>query len=194
LVVGASFDGSRSIFAGVQEISGFDPYSREFLYPGVIQDQPSEGVNPVRVKSYTRFYGVFLTDTLTLAPPLDLTISGRYNDAEISLSDLLGGPVNGDHSYARFNPSAGIVYRVDAGLQFYATYSQTNRAPTPQELSCASAANPCNLLNFFVGDPNLDQVVARTYEGGLRGHLGEAPRLFSWNIDYYHTQDTNDII
>jgi iron complex outermembrane receptor protein len=195
LVVGASFDGSRSIFAGVQEIGGFDAYSREFLYPGVIQDQPSEGVNPVRVKSDTRFYGVFLTDTLTLAPPLDLTLSGRYNDAQISLSDLLGGPVNGDHTCARFNPSAGIVYRVDAGLQFYATYSQTNRAPTPQELSCASPANPCSLLNFFVGDPHLDQVVARTYEGGLRGHLGDATRrLLSWNVDYYHTQDTIDII
>ena len=195
LVVGASFDGSRSIFAGVQEIGGFDPYSRQFLYPGVIQDQPSEGVNPVRVKSDTRFFGVFLNDTLTLAPPLDLTLSGRYNDAHISLSDLLGGPVNGDHTYARFNPSAGIVYRVDAALQFYANYSQTNRAPTPQELSCASAANPCSLLNFFVGDPNLDQVVARTIEGGLRGHLGDATRpLLSWNIDYYHTQDSNDII
>jgi len=194
LVAGASFDGSRSIFAGFQEIGGFDPYSREFLYPGVIQDQPSEGVNPVRVKTETRFYGVFLSDTLSVAPMLDLNVAGRYNDAQISLTDLLGGPVNGQHTYDRFNPSAGLIFHVTSTLQFYANYSETNRAPTPEELSCASAANPCSLLNFFVGDPNLNQVVAHTYEAGLRGRVGDPQHRLNWNFDAYHTADTNDII
>jgi outer membrane receptor protein involved in Fe transport len=193
-VAGASFDGSRSIFAGFQEIGGFDPYSREFLYPGVIQDQPSEGVNPVRVQTETRFYGVFLSDTLSVAPMLDLNVAGRYNDAQISLTDLLGGPVNGQHTYDRFNPSAGLIFHVTSTLQFYANYSETNRAPTPEELSCASAANPCSLLNFFVGDPNLNQVVAHTYEAGLRGRVGDPQHLLNWNFDAYHTADTNDII
>jgi outer membrane receptor protein involved in Fe transport len=194
LVAGVSFDGSRSIFAGVQEIGGFDPYSREFLFPGVIQDQPGEGVNPVRVRSETRFYGAFLSDTLTLSPLLDLSLAGRYNDAQISLTDLLGGPVNGEHTYDRFNPSAGLIFHATSRVQLYANYSETNRAPTPQELSCASAANPCSLLNFFVGDPNLNQVVAKTYEAGLRGRAGDPQHLFTWNVDAYHTADTNDII
>jgi outer membrane receptor protein involved in Fe transport len=195
LVAGVSFDGSRSIFAGFQEIGGFDPYSREFLYPGVIQDQPSEGVNPVRVLSDTRFYGVFVSDIISLLPDLDVTVSGRYNDAQIALEDLLGGPVNGEHTYDRFDPGAGIVYRILPAVQFYGNFSETNRAPTPEELSCASAANPCSLLNFFVGDPNLNQVVAHTYEAGLRGHTGNpsAARV-SWNVDVYHTRNTNDII
>lgn len=194
LVAGASFDGSRSIFAGVQEIGGFDPFSREFLYPGVIQDQPSAGVNPVRVRSDTRFYGVFLSDTLTLSPLVDLTLAGRYNDAQIALTDLLGGPVNGHHTFDRFNPSGGLIFHATDSLQFFANYSETNRAPTPQELSCASAANPCSLLNFFVGDPNLNQVVAHTYEAGLRGRFGDPLHLLNWNLDAYHTEDTNDII
>jgi outer membrane receptor protein involved in Fe transport len=193
-VGGVSFDGSRSIFAGVQEIGGFDPYSREFLFPGVIQDQPDEGVNPVRVRSETRFYGAFLSDTLTLSPLLDVSLAGRYNDAQISLTDLLGGPVNGEHTYDRFNPSAGLIFHATSRVQLYANYSETNRAPTPQELSCASAANPCSLLNFFVGDPNLNQVVAKTYEAGVRGRAGDPQHLFTWNVDAYHTADTNDII
>lgn len=194
-VGGLSFDGSYSIFAGVAEIGGFNPYTREYVGPGVVQDQPSEGVNPVRVKSDTRFYGVFLTDVLTVAPDLDLTLAGRYNDAQIDLEDLLGGPVNGKHTYDRFNPSGGITWRFMPLLQLYGNYSETNRAPTPLELSCASAATPCSLLNFFVGDPNLNQVVAHTYEIGLRGHTVEEARGgFSWNLDFYHTQDTNDII
>jgi outer membrane receptor protein involved in Fe transport len=190
-----SFDGSDSVFAGEAEIGGFNAYTREFVGPGVVQDQPSEGVNPVRVKSDTRIYGIFATDRLTVAPNLDLTIAGRFNDAQIDLEDELGGPVNGDHTYDRFNPSAGLTYRWTPALQFYGNYAQTNRAPTPLELSCSSAAAPCSLLNFFVGDPNLNEVVAHTYEFGLRGHpAASSAGQWSWNLDAYHTQNSNDII
>ncbi len=80
-------------------------------------------------------------------------------------------------------------------LQFYGGYSITNRAPTPLELSCASAAAPCSLLNFFVGDPPLKQVVADTFELGARGDLfGLGEGRWSWNADYYHTQNTNDMV
>jgi outer membrane receptor protein involved in Fe transport len=195
LVGGMSFDGSHSVFAGVQQIGGFNPYSREFIGPGVVLDQPDQGVNPVRVRSVTRFYGLFATDLLTLASDLDVTFTGRFNDAQIELADELGGPVNGRHTYNRLNPSAGFTYRAARWLQLYGNYSQTTRAPTPQELSCASAAAPCSLLNFFVGDPNLRQVVARTFEIGLRGNTGEsASAQVSWNVDAYRTQNTDDII
>jgi len=194
-VAGVSFDGSDSVFAGVQEIGGFNPYTREFLGPGVIQDQSSEGVNPVRVRSVTQFYGLFATDVLTLTPGLDFNIAGRFNDARISLTDELGGPVNGDHTFERFNPSAGLMYRFSPQMQIYGSYSESNRAPTPEELSCASPASPCSLLNFFVGDPNLNQVVAHTFELGVRGRRqGPSDGQISWNLDAYHTLNTNDII
>jgi outer membrane receptor protein involved in Fe transport len=195
LVVGLSFDGSDSLFSGVQELGGFDPYTREFLGPGVIQDQPSEAVNPVRVQSATRFYGAFIAELLPLARNVDLSLGGRFNEAQIDLEDQLGGPVNGQHRYNRFNPSAGLGVRIAPAVQIYANYAETNRVPTPQELSCASAASPCSLLNFFVGDPNLQQVVAHTAEVGLRGHLTAMNDAeFRWNVDYYHTQNTDDII
>jgi outer membrane receptor protein involved in Fe transport len=194
-VAGGSFDGSYNIFSGVAELGGFDPITREFIGPGVVQDQPGEGVNPVRVKSDTRFYGLFATDVLSLTRDLDLTLAGRFNDAQIDLQDERGGPVHGDHIYERFNPSGGLTWRLSHGLQLYGNYAQTNRAPTPLELSCASAAAPCSLLNFFVGDPNLTQVVAHTYEVGLRGHGGQPlSGEWAWNLDGYHTQNTNDII
>ena len=195
VVAGVTYDGSDSVFAGSLTIGGFDPYSREFIGPGVIQDQPSEGVNPVRVLSVTRFWGLFASDALTLAPGVDLTLSGRFNDARIDLEDQLGGPVNGAHDYSRFNPSVGLIWSPAPWAQVYARWGETNRAPTPLELSCASAATPCSLLNFFVGDPNLNQVVARTVEAGARGRIQTgADGRFSWNIDYYQTANTNDII
>jgi iron complex outermembrane receptor protein len=195
LVAGASFDGSDSVFNGSTTIGGFDPYSREFIGPGYVQDQPDEGVNPVKVVTTTRFYGLFAQDVLTLLPKLNLSVAGRFNDAETDLHDKLGGPVTGQHSYNRFNPSAGLTYTVQPWLQFYGSYSETNRVPTPQELSCANANTPCSLLAFFVGDPNLKQVVARTFEAGARGTVAQlgAGKL-SWNADYFHTKDHDDLI
>jgi outer membrane receptor protein involved in Fe transport len=195
LVAGGSFDGSDSTFTGAQQIGGFNPYTREYLSPGVVQDQPSEGVNPVRVATTTRFYGLYVQDVLTLAQGLDLNLAGRFNNAETDLHDKLGGPVTGQHSYNRFNPSAGLTYRVAPWLQVYGSYSETNRVPTPQELSCASPATPCSLLNFFVGDPDLKQVVSHTFEGGLRGNFaGVYNGRLGWNVDYFHTQNFDDLI
>jgi outer membrane receptor protein involved in Fe transport len=195
VVAGASFDGSDSVFNGSTSIGGFNPITREYIGPGSVQDQPSEGVNPVQVATTTRFYAVFGQDIFTLAPGLDLSLAGRFNDAETNLYDKLGGPVTGNHSYNRFNPEAGLTYRVAPWLQFYGSYSETNRVPTPQELSCASPAVPCSLLAFFVGDPDLKQVVARTFEAGARGTVAEfGGGKLGWNADYYHTKDHDDLI
>jgi len=54
-------------------------------------------------------------------------------------------------------------------LTFYADYNEASRAPTVIELGCANPAAPCGLPNDFASDPNLEQVVARTVEAGLRG-------------------------
>jgi outer membrane receptor protein involved in Fe transport len=195
LVAGASFDGSDSVFDGSQQIGGFDPFTREYIGPGITQDQPSEQVNPVTVVSTTRFYGIFAQDVFAITKALALNLSGRFNNAETDLHDKLGGPVTGQHSYNRFNPSAGLTYRVGRALQLYASYSETNRVPTPQELSCASPATPCSLLNFFVGDPNLKQVVSHTFELGARGHLDSwLPGRIGWNVDYFHTKNFDDLI
>jgi outer membrane receptor protein involved in Fe transport len=195
LVVGASFDGSDSVFHGSTTIGGFNPITREFVGPGTVQDQPSESVNPVEVATTTRYYAVFGQDIFTLAPKLNLSLSGRFNDAETNLYDKLGGPVTGNHSYNRFNPGAGLTYQAAPWAQIYGSYSETNRVPTPQELSCASATVACSLLAFFVGDPDLKQVVARTFEAGARGSFADFQTgKLGWNVDYYHTKDHDDLI
>ena len=195
-VAGASFDGSDSVFNAETLIGGFtSDGSQLFVGPGGTQVQPDEGIQPVKVATVTRYYGVFLADVLTVLPGLDLSVNGRFNNAEIDLHDKLGTALNGQHTYDRFNPSAGLTYRIVPALQVYGSYTEANRAPTPTELSCSSAANPCSLLNFFIGDPNLKQVVARTFEFGLRGKLPDlAGGRLRWDADYYHTKNHDDLI
>ena len=194
LVGGVSFDGAQTEFSGVSFIGGITPLSRVFVGPGVIIDEPGSNV-PVRVGVSDAYYGVFFTDTLNLTDRLALTASGRFNAAEINLNDQNGGDLTGNHYYSHFNPAGGVTYKVTPWLTAYAGYADANRAPTPAELSCAGPNDSCSLANFFVGDPNLKQVVAHTIEAGLRGtvHLDDDDRL-NYNLGLYRSNLDDDII
>jgi outer membrane receptor protein involved in Fe transport len=194
LVGGVSFDGAQTEFTGESYIGGITPDTRVFTGPGVILDEP--GINqPVRVGINDAYYGIFIADTFNVTDRLALTASGRFNAAIIGLNDRNGGDLTGNHSYARFNPAAGVTYKVTPWLTAYAGYAEANRAPTPAELSCAGPADSCSLANFFVGDPNLRQVVAHTVEAGLRGTaaIGGGDRL-SYDLGFYRGNLDDDIV
>jgi iron complex outermembrane recepter protein len=149
----------------------------------------------VQLDAVNRYTGVFFTDTLSLTNALSATVSGRFNDARIDLYDRFGDSLNGDHSYQRLNPSAGLTYQVAPALNVYASYSESNRIPTAAELSCANPALPCTFPLGFVSDPNLKQVVARTVEAGARGHIADGGDFkLDWSADVYGSRNQNDII
>jgi outer membrane receptor protein involved in Fe transport len=112
----------------------------------------------------------------------------------VSVASGQAGPqvnsLNGIHSYRRFNPALGVNYNPSQALGFFASYSESMRAPTPIELSCANPSSPCALPTGFNGDPDLKAVVAKTFELGARGKLNS--RL-SWSTAIYNTKTSNDI-
>jgi outer membrane receptor protein involved in Fe transport len=148
------------------------------------------------VRPTTRYTGVYVVDAFDITGQLTGTISARFNHADIDLRDLLGAALNSSHSYGRVNPALGFTYKVSPRLTAYAGYAQSNRAPTAAELSCADPHSPCLLDAFLVSDPELRQVISRTFELGLRGHLTAAavPGAIKWNIGVFRTQNSNDII
>ena len=73
----------------------------------------------------------------------------------------------------------------------YFSYSEANRAPTAIELGCADPTQPCNLPNALVADPPLKQVVARTFEAGIRS-TGESK--LKWSAGWFRAENTNDIL
>src|SRR4029077_18070494 len=106
--------------------------------------------SPVAVDSVVNDLGLYLSDTWALRPDLFLTVSGRLNLSSLSLADQLGDALNGDHAFHHFNPAAGISYQPRRWLGGYVSASESNRAPTAIELSCASPTDPCRLPNAFV--------------------------------------------
>ena len=194
VVAGVSFDGAQTEFGATSYVGGLTNDSRVFIGPGVVIDEPGDN-EPVRVGISDAYYGLFATDTLNVTDRLAVTVSGRFNSAQINLNDQSGGDLTGNHAYNRFNPSAGVAYQVTPWLTAYASYAEANRAPTPAELSCASPEESCSLANFFVGDPDLKQVVAHTLEAGVRGSLKAfgGARL-SYNLGLFHTDLDDDIL
>ena len=194
LVAGVAYDGGHAEFSAQSLLGELAP-DRGFLGPGIEISQPGRTIAPVQVTSDNSYYGIFGADVLDLTDSLSLNASARYNIARVGLSDELGTALSGSHRYDRLNPSAGATYKLSGAASVYAGYSEANRAPTPAEFSCADPSAPCSLTNFFVGDPPLNQVLADTYEAGLRGRpLVFALGTLKWSAGLYRTEVHDDIM
>ncbi|MCX4187802.1 TonB-dependent receptor [Methylophaga sp. OBS4] len=189
LIVGASYDKSDVDHSSQSEIAQFTS-SRGTDGTGFIIDE-----TVVDGDIETETYSLYFTNTYSLTERLALTVAGRYNHIEIDISGTSEGgeqdlnESGNNHVFARFNPSLGMTYAIRDNLSTYANYSESNRAPTPSELTCADADNPCSLPNSFLADPPLDDIVARTIEAGLRGQNGSV----NWNAGVFYTELKDDL-
>ena len=194
LTVGASYDGGNTGFRASTTLGGLS-LDRGFVGPGFLVDQADGSITPVRLRSTNNYYGLFMTNTLDITPKMAATVSARFNAAQIQLHDQIGTDLDGAHAYNHFNPAVGLTYKILPNLTAYAGYAVTNRAPTPAELSCADPLRPCSLNNFFVGDPDLKQVVSRTFEAGLRGYVAfDRTSKLDWNLGLFRADNSDDIL
>jgi iron complex outermembrane receptor protein len=188
LIVGFSHDQSRTRFGSSSELGALTE-ERSVEGFGSIIAQPDGSIAPVALHVTTSYTGLFLSERVPLSKALVLKLGLRWNDARISLDDQLGAALDGFHKFDRLNPGANLAWSVGPTGSFHVGYSETNRAPTPAELSCADEQAPCSLTNFFVSDPPLKQVVARTVEIGGKGQL----RKFQWMLLGYSAGNEDDI-
>jgi outer membrane receptor protein involved in Fe transport len=179
--VGIAYDTAKVDFSGSTELGALDD-TRLAVPGGVLVGEASIGLTSV-----TDNAGIYLSETVTLGSAA-LTLSGRYNRTNVGLTDQLADDLDGDHAFRRFNPAVGVT--VGTALTFYAGYSEANRAPSPVELTCADEDDPCRLPNAFVADPPLEQVVAKTFELGVRGPFGNG----RWHAGAFSTTNEDDII
>jgi len=154
----------------------------------------------VNLKGVSKTSSIFATDTLSLSSFWHLTASLRYNHTKVENSDrldpipnpdpTLNTSLTSDQSYNRINPAVGVNFTPTKDLTVFASYNEGSRAPTAIELGCANPNQPCRLPNAFAGDPPLDQAVAKTFEGGLRGNLNQD---IKWAFSAYRAQNFDDI-
>jgi iron complex outermembrane recepter protein len=208
LIVGSAWFVGTSTFDSLLELADLDPETRSTagLGTGTFVDEAATSI-----KTDTTTWSLYLTDTIGLGERLSLTVSGRFNRSRINLEDQSGErpELNGKHTFNRLNPAVGLTYQFNQDLNFYGSYSESSRAPTPVELACndhifeLAAANAaaagedpedvefeCRLPNAFLADPPLEQVVAKSFELGVRGNVREVDA----HLGIFHTTNDDDII
>lgn len=200
-VIGASYDISKIKFNQSEQLGSINA---------------SRGIDPLydaeittNLHGKTKTWSMFGTNTFSLNDYWHVTGSARYNHVKVDNVDQINAPgtsyaldpldpnylasdetLTGSHSFSRLNPAVGVNFTPTKDLTVYGSYNEGNRAPTSMELGCANPYAPCKLPNAMAGDPPLKQVVAKTFEGGLRGNLTEDVR---WSAAVYRTENNNDI-
>ncbi|WP_386691997.1 MULTISPECIES: TonB-dependent receptor domain-containing protein [unclassified Lonepinella] len=91
---------------------------------------------------------------------LILTLGGRYDIFKRKVEKA------GGHSYEekRFSPRVALSYEMLDGINLLAGYSETFRAPTPDETSSQGLLNP---HYYYLPNPNLKPETAKEYETGF---------------------------
>lgn len=205
---GISYYRGTAHFDARTELADMDPLTRSTQGRGTGSFLGHLATN---IATESQTWSWYFTDTLDLSERLAVTLSGRYNQVDISLRDRSGQrpELNGDHQFARFNPALGFTWSLNDASLLYVSYNEANRVPTPIELSCnesiftlaqdfAAAAGDdpdsvefeCRLPNAFLADPPLEDVVTRNLEAGLRGDW----RGTVYQLGIYNAENRDDII
>ncbi len=198
-LLGLDYSDARDGFAQTFQYGSFAP-NRTLVY----FDSPLNNETVISLSGANRIFGAYFTDTVSPSELVHVTVAARYNRSSETLNgysidtdvgDFGDGfdqasPLDGAHTFSRLNPALGFTITPNEQLTYYANYNEASRAPTVIELGCANPQQPCGLPNDFASDPDLKQVVARTFEIGVRGDLGTE---LHYSADLFHTINRDDI-
>ncbi len=206
LTTGAALDLSRMRFDQSTQIGYLNPDRSVTTLNGFADGVTGGNVdgvpfdNRVDLGAATRTASLYASDTVVLGDVWHLTASGRYNHTRVQNRDQInpgGGArsLDGDHSFARFNPALGLTFTPSRTGSAWMGLNQGSRAPTAIELGCANPLQPCRLPNSMAGDPPLKQVIARTLELGARGMFSvSTPGALQWTASLFRAENHDDIL
>ena len=194
--VGATLDTADVEFRQSEQPAFFSDTRGTVAAPG------SETETSAEVDGKATTFGLYATDTWTVAPRTWLTGTVRYNHSRVS-NDLTSrdddtGELE-DHphehfSYNSVNPALGIAHRIGDAMNsptLFANVARNTRVPTVIELGCADPQEPCRLPAGLQSDPFLEQVKSTTVEAGLRWPLAPGMRF---TLEAYRTDNREDIL
>lgn len=196
------FGGQNNLTVGLAYVNGRTTFDSTIEVASLLEDRATTRTGIFARDFATAMHSdltsasVYFIDTLSLSDRVAVTLSGRYDDTRIELSDRSGEDpeLDGTHDFSRFNPAFGVTLRLAPAMTLYGSYGESTRAPSPVELACASEDAPCSLPNAFLADPPLEQVVAKSIEIGLRSENSEGNQALRWHVGGFYTVNHDDIL
>jgi iron complex outermembrane receptor protein len=126
--------------------------------------------------------GIFLQNELSVSERVQLSFGIRFDQVEFEIGDRYladGRNDSGSKQFDDTSPMVGLVVELSDDLNFYTTYSSAFETPTTTEFNRADGLGGFNQA--------LDPQVARNFEVGLRGALGDSQRyevtLFTIDVE-----------
>ena len=195
ITIGSGYSEGETHFTSAIQQTLFTP-DRVTLRTGPFDPDEAQDLRTRVTTAYA-----YLNDSLSVGDDWTFSLSAYYHDSEVELRDQSGNhaELNGNHDFQNFNWSIGTIHRWNQALDIYGSYNESSRLPTPIELACSEEVldmittgdQECRLPNAFLADPPLDEVIAKSFEVGLRGFFQNDWR---WSIGAFHTRNKNDII
>lgn len=191
--VGASLDRSRTHYRQLEREGNFTADR------GVVAAEDAPAELSANVEGRSRTWGLYVTDTMQLAPRTHLTAAARYNAARVTNQLTTRNNESGEleyqpretFRYTSLNPAIGLAHKLEIGPTLFANIARNNRVPTVIELGCADPQQPCRLPAGLQSDPYLEQVISTTVESGVRWQLGAGQRV---SVAAYRTTNKDDIL
>lgn len=143
-------------------------------------------------------FGLFLQEELMIDDKWSVILGGRYDKISYSNAIYIDGglPVFSEQAktFERITPKAGITWRMNEDMSFYANVGGGVEVPAGNE------TDPPASLSSFVINPLLQPIVSTSYELGYKFQtaqedwlgLGEAE--VKSDIALYHINTINDIV
>ena len=192
-IAGASVDHGDVKSTSIAELGTLNTQTLTVAGNGIFLSGPLD-ISPVNLSTTTNYYGLFFTDTLDLTKSLSATVGGRYNYEELQLADPTG-LLTGNHLYTRFNPMAGLTYKLNP----------TSRLTRAIRRRTARQLRP----NWLVPIPH-SPAFCKISSSAIRTSSRSCPRLgradfagnfspfgygrLDWTAGVFHTENFDDIL
>jgi iron complex outermembrane receptor protein len=126
--------------------------------------------------------GIFLQNELSISERVQLSLGLRFDQVEFEITDHYLADLRDDSGSKQFDdtsPMVGLVVELATRQYFYTTYSSAFETPTTTEFNREDGSGGFN--------PLLEPQVARNFEVGFRGALGDFQRyevaLFAIDVE-----------
>ncbi len=126
--------------------------------------------------------GIFLQNELSVSERVQLSFGVRFDEVEFEITDRWladGRDDSGSKQFDDTSPMVGLTVEINDDLSFYTTYSSAFETPTTTEFN-----RPDGFGGF---NESLEAQLARNFEVGLRGAIGDSQRyevaLFTIDVE-----------